>query len=53
MSVNTSAKLARGSDKKSAKMARMTELPLVLLHAFPLDARMWDAVRAPLASRLG
>jgi pimeloyl-ACP methyl ester carboxylesterase len=33
-------------------MARMTELPLVLLHAFPLDARMWDAVRAPLASHL-
>ncbi|MFI5608994.1 alpha/beta fold hydrolase [Amycolatopsis sp. NPDC051903] len=30
----------------------MTELPLVLLHAFPLDARMWDPVRAPLAERL-
>ncbi|WP_329055762.1 alpha/beta hydrolase [Amycolatopsis sp. NBC_01488] len=30
----------------------MTELPLVLLHAFPLDARMWNAVREPLASRL-
>ncbi|MEV6874359.1 alpha/beta hydrolase [Amycolatopsis sp. NPDC051128] len=30
----------------------MTELPLVLLHAFPLDARMWDAVREPLASHL-
>ncbi|WP_037364900.1 alpha/beta fold hydrolase [Amycolatopsis orientalis] len=29
----------------------MTELPLVLLHAFPLDARMWDLVRAPLAER--
>ncbi|MET9265439.1 alpha/beta hydrolase [Amycolatopsis sp. NPDC004079] len=29
----------------------MTELPLVLLHAFPLDARMWDPVRAPLAER--
>ncbi len=33
-------------------MARMTELPLVLLHAFPLDARMWNAVREPLASHL-
>jgi pimeloyl-ACP methyl ester carboxylesterase len=33
-------------------MARMTELPLVLLHAFPLDSRMWNAVRAPLASHL-
>jgi pimeloyl-ACP methyl ester carboxylesterase len=33
-------------------MAGMTELPLVLLHAFPLDARMWDAVREPLASHL-
>ena len=41
------AKLARGSDK----MARMTELPLVLLHAFPLDSRMWNAIRGPLASR--
>ncbi|MEQ0561881.1 alpha/beta hydrolase [Amycolatopsis sp. NEAU-NG30] len=30
----------------------MTELPLVLLHAFPLDSRMWDAVREPLASHL-
>ena len=25
--------------------------PLVLLHAFPLDARLWDLVRAPLAER--
>ncbi len=33
-------------------MARMTELPLVLLHAFPLDARMWNGVREPLASHL-
>ncbi|MFD9896350.1 alpha/beta fold hydrolase [Amycolatopsis sp. NPDC059027] len=30
----------------------MTDLPLVLLHAFPLDARMWDPVRAPLAERV-
>ena len=30
----------------------MNELPLVLLHAFPVDARMWDAVRAPLSERL-
>ncbi|GAA3574487.1 alpha/beta hydrolase [Amycolatopsis ultiminotia] len=30
----------------------MTELPLLLLHAFPLDARMWDPVRVPLAERL-
>lgn len=29
----------------------MSELPLVLLHAYPLDARMWDSVRAPLADR--
>jgi pimeloyl-ACP methyl ester carboxylesterase len=33
-------------------MTRMTELPLVLLHAFPLDSRMWNAVREPLASHL-
>lgn len=26
-------------------------LPLVLLHAYPLDARMWDGVREPLAAR--
>jgi hypothetical protein len=25
---------------------------LVLLHAFPLDSRMWDGVRDPLAKRL-
>ncbi|GAA3433845.1 alpha/beta hydrolase [Kutzneria kofuensis] len=25
---------------------------LVLLHAFPLDSRMWDGVREPLATRL-
>jgi pimeloyl-ACP methyl ester carboxylesterase len=30
----------------------MTELPLVLLHAFPLDSRMWNAVREPLDSHL-
>lgn len=30
----------------------MTDLPLVLLHAFPVDARMWDPVRAPLSERL-
>ncbi|MEU9692227.1 alpha/beta fold hydrolase [Amycolatopsis japonica] len=30
----------------------MNALPLVLLHAFPVDARMWDAVRAPLSERL-
>ncbi|WAL64435.1 alpha/beta fold hydrolase [Amycolatopsis cynarae] len=30
----------------------MAELPLILLHAFPVDARMWDPVRAPLAARL-
>lgn len=41
-------KPARGSDR----IGRMTELPLVLLHAFPFDARMWDPVRAPLAERL-
>src|SRR5438094_366634 len=30
----------------------MTDLSLVLLHAFPLDSRMWDGVRDPLAKRL-
>ncbi|MFJ8914597.1 alpha/beta fold hydrolase [Amycolatopsis sp. NPDC102389] len=30
----------------------MKDLPLVLLHAFPVDARMWDAVRAPLSERV-
>jgi pimeloyl-ACP methyl ester carboxylesterase len=30
---------------------RMSDLPLVLLHAYPLDARMWNSVRAPLAER--
>ncbi|MEU8417846.1 alpha/beta hydrolase [Amycolatopsis japonica] len=30
----------------------MNDLPLVLLHAFPVDARMWDAIRAPLSERL-
>lgn len=29
----------------------MTDLPLVLLHAFPLDSRMWDGVRAPLVAQ--
>ncbi|WP_433407991.1 alpha/beta fold hydrolase [Saccharomonospora azurea] len=29
----------------------MSSLPLVLLHAYPLDARMWDSVRAPLSER--
>ncbi|WP_091670870.1 alpha/beta fold hydrolase [Amycolatopsis marina] len=29
----------------------MAELPLVLLHAFPVDARMWNPVREPLAAR--
>ena len=29
----------------------MADLPLVLLHAFPVDARMWDGVREPLAAR--
>ncbi|OLT43651.1 alpha/beta hydrolase [Saccharomonospora sp. CUA-673] len=28
----------------------MAALPLVLLHAYPLDARMWNAVREPLAA---
>ncbi|MFD2421091.1 alpha/beta fold hydrolase [Amycolatopsis pigmentata] len=28
------------------------DLPLVLLHAFPFDARMWDPVRRSLAARL-
>ncbi|WP_370944163.1 alpha/beta fold hydrolase [Amycolatopsis sp. cg5] len=30
----------------------MPELPLVLLHAFPVDSRMWNAVRAPLAAQI-
>lgn len=29
----------------------MADLPLVLLHAYPLDARMWNAVREPLSAR--
>ncbi|GAA1203850.1 alpha/beta fold hydrolase [Prauserella alba] len=29
----------------------MADLPLVLLHAYPLDARMWNAVRGPLTAR--
>ncbi|MCP2252418.1 Pimeloyl-ACP methyl ester carboxylesterase [Prauserella aidingensis] len=29
----------------------MADLPLVLLHAYPLDARMWNAVRGPLSAR--
>ncbi|ASR39649.1 alpha/beta hydrolase [Prauserella marina] len=29
----------------------MAELPLVLLHAYPVDARMWNPVRARLAAR--
>jgi pimeloyl-ACP methyl ester carboxylesterase len=33
-------------------MPDMADLPLILLHAFPLDARMWEPVRAPLAARL-
>ncbi|GHF80941.1 pimeloyl-ACP methyl ester carboxylesterase [Amycolatopsis bartoniae] len=28
----------------------MADLPLLLLHAFPVDARMWNSVRAPLAA---
>ncbi|HET8643515.1 MAG TPA: alpha/beta hydrolase, partial [Pseudonocardiaceae bacterium] len=27
-----------------------TGVPVVLLHAFPLDSRMWDGVRGPLAA---
>jgi pimeloyl-ACP methyl ester carboxylesterase len=33
-------------------MRAMADLPLVLLHAFPLDARMWNPVRGPLSSRV-
>jgi pimeloyl-ACP methyl ester carboxylesterase len=29
----------------------MPELPLVLLHAFPVDARMWNGIRTPVAAR--
>ncbi|TNC19222.1 alpha/beta fold hydrolase [Amycolatopsis alkalitolerans] len=29
----------------------MADLPLLLLHAFPVDARMWNPVREPLAAR--
>lgn len=31
--------------------AGMSELPLVLLHAFPVDARMWNGIRTPIAAR--
>ncbi|MCP2234994.1 Pimeloyl-ACP methyl ester carboxylesterase [Prauserella halophila] len=37
-----------GDREESAAMA---DLPLVLLHAYPLDARMWNAVRVPLSAR--
>ncbi|HVV09967.1 alpha/beta hydrolase [Amycolatopsis sp.] len=30
----------------------MAALPLLLLHAFPVDARMWQRVREPLSARL-
>jgi pimeloyl-ACP methyl ester carboxylesterase len=30
----------------------MADLPLLLLHAFPVDARMWNPVREPLAARV-
>lgn len=30
----------------------MVEVPMLLLHAFPLDSRMWDPVRARLAERV-
>src|SRR5690606_29483632 len=30
--------------------ARVRDLPLVLLHAFPVDARLWDGVRDALAA---
>src|SRR5262245_23498594 len=53
ISLSTSPTVAAGSNRISATISAMTELlPLVLLHAFPLDARMWDPVRAPLAERL-
>lgn len=29
----------------------MTDVPLVLLHAFPVDARMWHGVREPLSAK--
>ncbi|WP_344424617.1 alpha/beta hydrolase [Amycolatopsis minnesotensis] len=29
----------------------MLDLPLVLLHAFPLDSRMWNDIREPLSQR--
>jgi pimeloyl-ACP methyl ester carboxylesterase len=45
-----SAAAVAGHFGENSTMA-LAELPLVLLHAFPLDARMWDGVRAPLAAR--
>lgn len=30
----------------------MADLPLLLLHAFPVDARMWDPVREALSARV-
>lgn len=32
-------------------MSEVVSDPIVLLHAFPLDARMWEGIRAPLAAR--
>lgn len=41
------------SERVSAIFARMGRMrpPLVLLHAFPVDARMWDGIREPLAAK--
>lgn len=36
---------------ESDRMGGMSDLPLVLLHAFPVDSRMWDPVREPLGAR--
>lgn len=33
-------------------MPGMADLPLLLLHAFPVDSRMWNPVRSPLSARL-
>src|SRR5699024_8955795 len=41
-----------GHNGVMAESSESSTPPLVLLHAFPLDARMWDPVRERLAARI-
>src|SRR5699024_6024641 len=40
-----------GHNGVMAESSESSAPPLVLLHAFPLDARMWDPLRGRLAAR--